>query len=849
MEGGGPFYIHPDMLQVPPDNLLPALPGVAEVPAVHPKALQMSLVFFPPAIPGVAEMLRVRTAQASGRPLAVTTGPYTIELLSSVPVVPKATRAVAPSRSGGDIIPTPVLLGVPAGYHPQLLATLDIIMWGFSHTRCELSDKKTSYTFASDDTKYQHQLALRTVCLGADAKDEFNVVEIIAKEESGDESPVPFVTLKPSVMPTVTLSGIELPPPVCFRLKSGSGPVYISGQHVALEEDLSFDEEIEEEEEEEEVEEEMESPPKPVKRSAPNKKVGQTKAKMDNQVLGYKDLAAIPKDKAILDIERPDLMIYEPHFNYSALDKIDLPRSRENFVGKEPRDWMEQRSPGSTSVTSLVHGRPSVVSNKSGVQHFHRPESSVSVPHSKHIEDIIIESSKFPAAQPPDPNQPSKIETDYWPCPPSLAVMESEWKKRTSSQRTGKEEDDEYDDSDLTEEMKQLRHLQRKELNKIQSNLGKLILKEEIEKSLPIRRKTRSLPDRTLLHSECLDSDSSHYESYGEEEDDDVKDRAHYIQWTALQTTLKPVAESRICGFLWRKKWLGQWTKQLFVIRNHLLLCYKCAKDLHPLLELSLRGCQVTYKSKHSKKMQHELKVATTSETVVIGFQSCEQAEEWRKVWRPPYSTLIACALLQVIEEVSGSPCFDKEADSSCSVSLEKLVEPSKASHNSAMETKIQKKGFLNILMNCQWQSLWCNIEDGVLKMYKDDTCSDSAQYSIHLHGCEVKPGPDTAQSFRVTISQQSVNMAVLETGSSEDRDNWLHLLLDRSSIPSEECKQSPLDSFAHCDAANPLSGLLSRRFPAPNMYIDDPFQQQSGAKHTEPVYSNTDVLEQMVSL
>uniref|UniRef100_A0A8C4X761 Dematin actin binding protein n=1 Tax=Erpetoichthys calabaricus TaxID=27687 RepID=A0A8C4X761_ERPCA len=240
-------------------------------------------------------------------------------------------------------------------------------------------------------------------------------------------------------------------------------------------------------------------------------------AKMDNQVLGYKDLAAIPKDKAILDIERPDLMIYEPHFNYSALDKIDLPRSRENFVGKEPREWTEQRSPGSTSVTSLVHGRPSVVSNKSGVQHFHRPEngsniykkppiykqreSSVSVPHSKHIEDIIIESSKFPAAQPPDPNQPSKIETDYWPCPPSLAVMESEWKKRTLSQRTSKEEDDEYDDSDLTEEMKQLRHLQRKELNKIQSNLGKLILKEEIEKSLPIRRKTRSLPDRTLLHS------------------------------------------------------------------------------------------------------------------------------------------------------------------------------------------------------------------------------------------------------------------------------------------------------------------------------------------------------------
>jgi hypothetical protein len=45
-------------------------------------------------------------------------------------------------------------------------------------------------------------------------------------------------------------------------------------------------------------------------------------------------------------------------------------------------------------------------------------------PQSKHlIEELIIESSKFPAAQPPDPNQPAKIETDYWPCPPSLAVV------------------------------------------------------------------------------------------------------------------------------------------------------------------------------------------------------------------------------------------------------------------------------------------------------------------------------------------------------------------------------------------------------------------------------------------
>ncbi|XP_041340893.1 dematin-like, partial [Pyrgilauda ruficollis] len=116
--------------------------------------------------------------------------------------------------------------------------------------------------------------------------------------------------------------------------------------------------------------------------------------------------------------------------------------------------------------------------------------------HGKHlIEDLIIESSKFPAAQPPDPNQPAKIETDYWPCPPSLAVVETEWRRRMASKR-GEEEDE-----DLTEEMKNLRELQRQELSKVTSNLGKLILKEEMEKSLPIRRKTRSLPDRTPFHT------------------------------------------------------------------------------------------------------------------------------------------------------------------------------------------------------------------------------------------------------------------------------------------------------------------------------------------------------------
>ncbi|KAG2455518.1 NXPE4 protein, partial [Polypterus senegalus] len=92
MEGGGHFYPHPDVLQVPPDNLPLALPSVAEVPATDPEALRVSLVFFPQALLGVVEELRARAPQALGHLLAVTTDPYRVELLCSVPVVPKATR-------------------------------------------------------------------------------------------------------------------------------------------------------------------------------------------------------------------------------------------------------------------------------------------------------------------------------------------------------------------------------------------------------------------------------------------------------------------------------------------------------------------------------------------------------------------------------------------------------------------------------------------------------------------------------------------------------------------------------------------------------------------------------------
>uniref|UniRef100_A0A2K5JCE0 Nucleophosmin n=1 Tax=Colobus angolensis palliatus TaxID=336983 RepID=A0A2K5JCE0_COLAP len=89
---------------------------------------------------------------------------------------------------------------------------------------------------ADKDDHFKHQLSLRTVSLEAGAKDELHIVEAEAMNYEG--SPIK-VTL-----PTVSLGGFEITPPVVLRLKCGSGPVHISVQHlVAVEEDAESEDE------------------------------------------------------------------------------------------------------------------------------------------------------------------------------------------------------------------------------------------------------------------------------------------------------------------------------------------------------------------------------------------------------------------------------------------------------------------------------------------------------------------------------------------------------------------------------------------------------------------------------
>ncbi|KAM6341415.1 beta-3 adrenergic receptor [Podargus strigoides] len=119
------------------------------------------------------------------------------------------------------------------------------VLWG-----CQLNTGTRSCVLKEDDDFLEHLVLLRTVCLGADASDELHVVAVDSKNTYGDHKPVPIAALRTSVLPMISLKGLELVPPVTFELKCGAGPVYLSGQHITLEDDTeseAHEEELSEE--------------------------------------------------------------------------------------------------------------------------------------------------------------------------------------------------------------------------------------------------------------------------------------------------------------------------------------------------------------------------------------------------------------------------------------------------------------------------------------------------------------------------------------------------------------------------------------------------------------------------
>lgn len=75
----------------------------------------------------------------------------------------------------------------------------------------------------------------------------------------------------------------------------------------------------------------------------------------------------------------------------------------------------------------------------------------------------------------------------------------------------------------------------------------------------------------SFLSLDDCDAVSSSYESYDEEELPKSKSAAQH-QWPSTEASIELMKDARICAFLWRKKWLGQWAKQLCVIRENRLL-------------------------------------------------------------------------------------------------------------------------------------------------------------------------------------------------------------------------------------------------------------------------------------
>lgn len=94
-------------------------------------------------------------------------------------------------------------------------------------------------------------LALNMLCLTEGAKEECNVVEVVARDHDNQEIAVPVANLRLSCQPMLSLDDFQLQPPVTFRLKSGSGPVRITGRHriVCINNDLSEESEDDESEE------------------------------------------------------------------------------------------------------------------------------------------------------------------------------------------------------------------------------------------------------------------------------------------------------------------------------------------------------------------------------------------------------------------------------------------------------------------------------------------------------------------------------------------------------------------------------------------------------------------------
>uniref|UniRef100_A0A8C5B111 Actin binding LIM protein 1a n=1 Tax=Gadus morhua TaxID=8049 RepID=A0A8C5B111_GADMO len=225
-------------------------------------------------------------------------------------------------------------------------------------------------------------------------------------------------------------------------------------------------------------------------------------AKVDNEILDYRDLAAIPKVKAIYDIERPDLITYEPMYT-TSLDERDERRESVGEVNPtvtwtgycDRRERILHRSTSQGSIGSPVYNRHGYIPTLSrSPQHFHRPGAD---PPSGRSSPLPLRCDSRPVTPPLSQTPkhfhlPGTVWSRSAPCPcltpspPSPPPFSSPWHSSLSP-RCG------LSTFLVLSRLFSLALSLCLYLSLSLSGLGKLILKEEKEKEQSRERHSRSV--------------------------------------------------------------------------------------------------------------------------------------------------------------------------------------------------------------------------------------------------------------------------------------------------------------------------------------------------------------------
>ncbi|XP_031246667.1 actin filament-associated protein 1-like 2 isoform X2 [Mastomys coucha] len=374
---------------------------------------------------------------------------------------------------------------------------------------------------------------------------------------------------------------------------------------------------------------------------------------------------------------------------------------------------------------------------------------------------------------------------------------------------------------------------------------------------------------------------SSSYESYDEEENS--KGKTAPYQWPSPEASIELMRDARICAFLWRKKWLGQWAKQLCVIRDTRLLCYKSSKDHSPQLDVNLLGSSVVHKEKQVRKKEHKLKIMPmNADVIVLGLQSKDQAEQWLRVIQEvsglpsegasegnqytPDAQRLNCQKPDIAEKYLSASEYGitvdghheipetKDVKKKCSAGLKLSnlmnLGRKKSTSLEPRERSLETSSYLNVLVNSQWKSRWCFVRDSHLHFYQDRNRSKVAQQPLSLVGCEVLPDPSPDHLYSFRILHNGEELAKLEAKSSEEMGHWLGLLLSESGSKTdpEELTYDYVDAErVSCivSAAKTSLLLMQRKFSEPNTYIDGLPSRDC----QEELYDDVEVSEPMMAV